>query len=90
MSRELSGVTGTSVICAASSAVRPGRSAPPEMSTLSATLPLPPNVPPRTSIELACEPTTESLPARTVLSPCQVFAPARNSVPPPRFVRLPS
>ena len=67
----------------------PGRSTPPATSMPPATVPLPPSVPPATSIGLACEPTTDSLPALTVLLPCQVSAPVRNSVPSPLLVRLP-
>ena len=40
-------------------------------------LPLPASVPPRTSIELACEPAIDNVPASTVLVPCQVSAPVR-------------
>jgi hypothetical protein len=54
-----------------------------------ATVPLPPSVPAATWIGLACEPTTESLPALTVVAPCQVSLPARNRVPSPFLVRLP-
>ena len=87
--RTLPAATGTSVMRAASSGARPGCSTPPATSMLPATVPLPPSVPPVTSIGLACEPTTESLPALTVLVPCHVLSPVRNRVPSPRLVRLP-
>src|SRR4051812_42012420 len=54
-----------------------------------ATLPLPPSVPPATSIEDPSDPLTESLPALTVVLPCQLSSPVRNRVPSPRLVRLP-
>src|SRR5215211_4086765 len=66
--RTLPGATATSVMLAASSGVTPGCSTPPATSMSPATVPLPPSVPPRTSTELSCEPTTESLPARTLLA----------------------
>jgi hypothetical protein len=88
--RTLPFVTGTSVMRAASSADTPGCSTPESISMPPAAVPLPPRVPPFTLMAAACEPISESLPPETVVAPCQVLAPVRNSVPSPRLVRLPS
>ena len=48
---------------------RPGCSTPLLTSMLPATTPLPPSVPPLTSIELACEPMIDNLPPVIVVPP---------------------